>query len=51
MFIGVAALTIKNGANFIEKYFYLDRFEFGVDSTFSIEHLEFKKLAIESKNA
>jgi pseudaminic acid synthase len=51
MGIGVAVAAIAKGANVIEKHFCLDRFEGGVDSTFSLEPAEFKQLVIEAKNA
>lgn len=49
--IGVAVASIPLGATVIEKHFTIDRREGGVDSTFSMEPLEFKQMVNECRVA
>ena len=47
----VALTSIGIGATIVEKHFTLDRSEGGVDSKFSLEPKEFKKLVTECKES
>jgi len=49
--VGVAVASVALGATVIEKHFTLNRAEGGVDSSFSIEPLEMKKLVEETERA
>ena len=51
MGIGVSVAAVALGATVIEKHFTLDRSEGGVDSNFSLEPDEFKRLVEESLRA
>jgi N-acetylneuraminate synthase len=51
MGMGVAIASIALGASVIEKHFTLDRNEGGVDSSFSMEPVEFKMMVKESLRA
>ncbi len=51
MGIGAALAAIAHGATAIEKHFTLNRNDGGVDSAFSLEPDELKKLVIESKRS
>ena len=49
--LGVSVAAIAFGASIIEKHFTLDRADGGVDSSFSLEPLEFSNLVLEANNA
>ena len=49
--IGAAIAAVANGATVIEKHLTLKRKEGGVDSSFSIETEDLKKLVIETNRA
>ncbi len=49
--IGVALASIVHGASLIEKHFTLNKYDGGVDSTFSMDPDELSLLVRESKNA
>jgi pseudaminic acid synthase len=51
MGFGVSVASIAFGTSIIEKHFTLDRLDGGVDSSFSLEPLEFKNLVIEANRA
>lgn len=51
MGIGVALASIALGASVIEKHFTLNRFDGGVDSTFSMEPSEMTQLVTESRRS
>jgi len=49
--IGAAVAAVALGASVIEKHFTLDRSDGGVDSTFSLEPVEFAQLVLETERA
>lgn len=51
MGVGVAVAAVALGATVVEKHFTLDRKEGGVDSAFSLEPAELKRLVIETERA
>lgn len=51
MGIGVPCAAVTLGATVVEKHFCLDRSEGGVDSAFSLEPAELKRLVIETERA
>lgn len=51
MGLGVSIAAIAFGASIIEKHFTLDRTDGGVDSSFSLEPLEFSNLVLEANHA
>lgn len=51
MGVGVSVAAVALGATVIEKHFTLDRADGGVDSTFSLEPEEMKRLVIETERA
>ena len=51
MGVGVSVAAVAHGASVIEKHFTLDRADGGVDSTFSLEPVEFAALVNETEQA
>lgn len=49
--IGVSVASVALGGTVIEKHFTLDRYDGGVDSTFSMEPAEMSSLVIEAERA